>query len=314
MFGIGEAGALGAAMLWACSSIIFGGTRLSAWQINSTKNMVGCFFVLVTLIVFSIVSGYGMSRIPLADLGLLALSSLIGLTIGDTFFFRSLQILGPRRALVMATTVPLFGAFLGWLLIGEAITAFSAFGILIAMGGISIVVMERSSLVEAPGLFPGGTVTGVLAGLTASLCQACGGVVSKIGMDHCTALEATFWRLATAVIVAALYMLLRGQLRKTVAVVTRPEILKRVIPAAMIGTWLGIWCSQIAFKNTSVAIAATLLVTTPLFAVPIIRVIHGHRVSWLGMVGKVVTVIGVLLVVVKSFAQLLSLFSGAESN
>lgn len=313
MFGIGEAGALGAAMLWAVSSIIFGQTRLTAWQLNSAKNAIGCICGLCALIVISMVSGYGMSRIPLADLGMLALSSLVGLTIGDTFFFRSLQILGPRRALVMATTVPVFGALLGWVMIGETLTLFSAFGMVIAMTGISFVVMERKALVEAPGLYPGKLVIGLLAGLLASFCQAFGGTISKIGMDNCTALEATFLRLATAVVVAVVFMSLRSELRKTIDIMTRPEILKRIIPASMIGTWLGIWCSQIGFKFTSVAIASTLLVTTPMFAVPIIRVIHGHRVSWLAMFAKVVTVIGILLVVAKSFEQLIGLFAFAGS-
>ncbi len=158
MIGPGELGSLGAALMWACSSLIFGRTRLSAWAINFSKNTVGAAWSLMSLLGISLVSGAGFLQVPLPAIGYLAISGLIGLTIGDTFYFRSLQILGPRRSLVMATTTPVFGALLGWVILQEPVSLLTITGILICITGISVVIWDRQGRQEAPGLFPGACV------------------------------------------------------------------------------------------------------------------------------------------------------------
>lgn len=314
MIGIGELGSLGAALMWAISSLIFGRTRLSAWSINFSKNTVGTIWVLLSLILISLFTGADFLNIPLQDIGYLAISGLIGLTIGDTFYFRSLQILGPRRSLVMATTTPIFGALLGWAILEESVTWMTMSGILICVTGISAVILDRRASHEAPGIFPGRLRTGVLLGLVAALCQAAGGAISKIGMDHCTALEATFFRLLVAVVGAIIAMLAGRQLQSTFRAIAQRDILKKVIPAATIGTFLGVWFSQAGFKYTTLAIATTLLSTSPLFAIPLVRIVNGHRVSVWAIVGNVVAIVGIILVVTGDWEQMLELFSGGSGN
>lgn len=313
MFGAGEAGALGAAFLWACSSVIFGGARLTAWQINSCKNLVGCLLVLSTLLVSGIFTGTFFSPIPLWAVGWLAMSGIVGLSIGDTLYFRSLQILGPRKALVMSTFTPLFGALLGWWIVGESITFFSAMAIPVAIAGISMAIAGRQQSKEAPGLYPGRAALGILAGIGAALCQAFGGAISKVAMEHCSALEATFYRLFIAVIVAFVVMVAGRQLDSTLTALRKRENLVRIIAAATIGTWLGIWCSQIGFKYSSVAVASTLQVTSPLFSIPIIWLVYRHRVSRIALLGNVIAIIGVLMVLAGSWDQILQLLGLGES-
>lgn len=307
MFGAGEAGSLCAAMLWACSSVIFGGARLTAWQINTCKNLVGCGLILATLLVSGWFSGTYFSSLPWWSVGWLALSGVVGLSIGDTLYFRSLQIMGPRRALVMATFAPIFGVVLGWWIVGESVSWFSASSIPITIAGISLAIAGRQPSREAPGLYPGKTSLGVLAGMGAACCQAFGGAVSKVAMDYCTPLEATFYRLFTAVLVGLVVMVAGRQLASTLAAMRKRENLLRIVAAATIGTWLGIWCSQIGFKYASVVVASTLQVTSPLFSIPIIWLVHGHRVSKLAMFGKIIAILGVMMVLAGSWDQILQL-------
>lgn len=297
MTGIGEYGALGAALMWACSSLIFGGTRLPAWTINLAKNVVGATLCLLVLGAMALWSERPLLEMPFRAHLYLVASGLIGLTIGDTFYFRSLQILGPRRSLVMATSTPVFGAILGLLAFQEPVTPRIAAGIATVIAGLSIVIMERRARVESPGLYPGRLVAGILAGLAGSFCQASGGALSRIGMEYCTPLEATFYRLAVAVFSALIITACLGQLGKAFSAATRPEIARRIGIAASLGTFLGIWFSQIAFEYTSLAVATTLLSTSPLFAIPLIRVVHGHRVSPRAVFGNLIAIAGLVLVV-----------------
>ncbi len=301
MIGLGEASALGTALMWACSSMIFGGTRLSAWSINLAKNTVGATLCLITLAGISLVTAQPLLQVSFEAQGWLILSGFIGLTIGDTFYFRSLQILGPRRSLVMATATPIFGAMLGWMILGEGVTAVTAVGIAITISGLAIVIMERRANVESPGLYPGRIVLGVLAGIGGAFCQATGGAFSKIGMRDCTHLEATYYRLAIAVAFALVFTAARGRFGDWTRAVTKPETARRVAAAATLGTFLGIWFSQIAIKMTSLAVATTLMSASPLFAIPLVRYFHGHRVSKRAILGNLVAIAGIVLVVARDW-------------
>ena len=96
--GTGELAALAAAALWACSSLIYGRTPLSAWQINFGKNILASILLLVHLAVVAALVGRPMFSADLRTITALAISSVVGIVIGDTYYFRSLQILGPRHA------------------------------------------------------------------------------------------------------------------------------------------------------------------------------------------------------------------------
>ncbi len=146
-------------------------------------------------------------------------------------------------------------------------------------------------------------------GLAAALCQAAGGAISKIGMQDCTPLEATFFRMLVAVIGAIVAMGAGRRLQTTFRSIAKRDVLKRVIPAATLGTFFGVWFSQIGFKYTSLAIATTLLCTSPLLAIPLVRIVHGYRVSRLAIFGNVVAITGIFLVVVRSWDQLVALIS-----
>ncbi len=102
--GTGELAALTAAALWAVSSLFYGRTPLSAWQINFGKNLLASVILSIHLAIATGLAGRPMFAADRNTWLLLAVSSLIGIVIGDTFYFRSLQILGPRRALIVAMT------------------------------------------------------------------------------------------------------------------------------------------------------------------------------------------------------------------
>ena len=305
--GYGELMAMGAAACWALSSVIYARARLSAWTINFAKNILGIIIVFINLWLLWLITGQGFLVFSGEAWFYLVISGLIGIALGDTCYFRSLQILGPRRSLVVATTAPIFGAVFGWMWLDEILSAGSMLGIVIAIVGISMVVLEKRARVEAPNLYPGKERTGILLGLIAAVCQAAGGAISKLGMRECTALEATFVRLLAAVVVALIIfgatkrlrstVLRSGGLRSTVQDILKPDNFKKLAPAAALGTWLGIWFSQIGFKYADVAIATMLMSTSPLFAIPLVRMFDGHSISLRAVIWTAVAIVGITFAV-----------------
>jgi drug/metabolite transporter (DMT)-like permease len=294
--GWGEWAALAAAFVWTISSMLWGKIRLTADVLNFAKNGFGCVLLVLHLSILSFMFGRWPDLGTWTSTGWLALSALVGIAIGDTFFFRSLQILGPRLALVMATTAPLFGAVIGLTLFGERLPLVGWTGIALTLVGILVVVRDRRSRSEAPGLFHGEVGAGVAFGLGGALCQAVGGGLSKQAMQSCGELEATVVRTAAALVFTWAFVLLRGKMKESIKIIFKPENLKRILPAAAMGTWLGIWLSQIAFNQAPLAIALTLMATSPLFAIPLVHYLFGHHVTRVAILGSIIAVVGVYLV------------------
>jgi drug/metabolite transporter (DMT)-like permease len=297
--GFGEWAALATALMWTLSSLLWGRIDLSAITLNLCKNFLAIALILVHLSVLLVFTGEPNLRLSSATWGWLGLSGLIGIVVGDTFYFRSIQILGPRLAMMTATTSPIFAAILGWLLLNESLRIYGIIGIILVVVGVTVVVADRKAKKEFPGLFPGRHSFGIALGLLAAVCQAIGGVTAKKGMsfEDCDPLVATLVRIVVAAIATLVVVGYEHKMRDLIPKIFKWKIIRVLVPATAIGSWLGIWLSQIAFKATDVAVAQTLMSTCPLFAIPFVRYIDGHRISALSIAGTMIAILGIYLTV-----------------
>ena len=303
--GIGELSALTAAALWACSSLFYGRTQLTAWQMNFGKNAIASILLCLHLYIVTSWAGRSMFISDAPTLILLSISSVIGVLIGDTFYFRSLQILGPRRALIVSTTSPLFAAAIGWMVLKETLTPVRMLGVMLTLLGVIVVVAERGGALEAPGHFPASSRRGITMGILGAICNAIGGTFSRLGTkgtDYwnaagCDALEATVIRVGLSSAGCILFAVLTGSLIRTASQSFARPALRAYLPAVICGPWLGIWMSQLAYKNCQLAVAITLTCTTPLFVMPILRVVYGYRITLQAVAGTSIALAGVYLTV-----------------
>jgi drug/metabolite transporter (DMT)-like permease len=297
MFGIGEVAALTAALMWSVSSLLWRDIKLSAGAMNLSKNVIGLALMLLHLGVLTVVTHAAAFTASASSIGLLIASGLVGVAIGDTLFLRSLQILGPRIALMMATTSPIFSVVLGLVFLREQLLIIVVAGILLTVAGLIIVLTDRAAAKEAPNMFPGKVAAGVWCGTAAAFCQSVGGVLSRAGSQDCSGLEAAIYRIAVGMVVLIIFYRWQRKLKDIARTVFQWKMIKLLLPATVLGTWMGVWLCQVAYKNSDVAIAQTLLSTCPLFAVPVIWFWDGQRISARGFVGTLIAVAGVALVV-----------------
>ena len=297
----GEIAALVAALLWTFSSMFWGMVKIPAFTLNACKNIIGSTFILLHLLCIWLLFGSVSFTTNPADWGWLTLSGLVGIVAGDTLYFRCLQILGARRALLISCASPLFATILGFQFLGQQIGWVVLAGILLTVLGVATVVSDRRADVEAPGLLPGRFEMGIALGLLGAVCQAVGGMFSTLGLKgDCGALEATMIRLVVAGIATVLMLMAQSETRKSLAKTFRFEYLKIIVPATAIGTWLGIWSSQISYKYADLAIAQTLMSTCPLFAIPVVWFAFGHKATRLAIIGTIVAIVGIGLTVQKN--------------
>ena len=111
--------ALGAALLWALASLLsvkparhLGAFAFSRWRMACVTLMLGSA---------SLYTG-GFTTLSWPQIAQVGLSGLIGIFIGDTALYASLNRLGPRRAGLLFASHALFSALLGAWLFAEVLS------------------------------------------------------------------------------------------------------------------------------------------------------------------------------------------------
>lgn len=289
-FGGGLA-ALTAAFLWALASVWFTrlGNHLSVIEVNFLKGLLALILLIITLYL----SGGGLQSIPANALGLLLVSGVIGITLGDSAYLQALQHLGPRRTLLLATLAPPMVGLIAWGVLGETLKWTAWLGILLTVAGIAWVILERT-----PDSAPAFNLKlGLLFGFLAALSQSVALVLSRVVLTRTSvdSLQSTILRLAAAVVVLAAWSLLRRRplLSRTVFQ-ARPHLWATLAAATFIGTYLAMWLQQISISLAPAGIVQTLLSASPLFILPI-AALQGQKITPRAVLGALLALGGVAL-------------------
>lgn len=324
---LGHIAALGTALCWVFTSLSFAaaGRRIGSAAVNLLRLFVA---LSILWLVFRIAFGYWMPNIDRTGLCYLALSGLIGLTIGDQLLFTAFVDIGPRLSTLLMTFWSPVAALLAWPMLNEPLGPWAILGIAITLIGVIWVVIERPEGSDRRTTISIRTrphyVRGVLFGLGGAVCQAAGFVLAKIGIGH-TRLDpalhidpwpATLIRMAFAAasmtLVFAVWRLIRPSRQIDAAMDISPELehfaqsrpkprsiwpfaLLMVFTGAVFGPVLGVWLSLVALDRTSAGIAATIMTMTPVFILPFAAWLEREHISWRAGLGATIAVAGVIV-------------------
>lgn len=290
----GEIAALSAAFLWASASTIYAilGNKIPALLLNLIKSVIALIFLILTLLITQtdLISIQG-NLLPILLLGV---SGVIGIGIGDTAFFKSLNYLGARKTLLMETLAPPLTAILALIFLGEKLAFVAYLGILITLTGVSWVISERTEKVTD------NTVKirlGLRWALLGIICQSSGAITSRLAFSlvDIAPLWSTFIRLVGGTII--ILILLNKQPLNHLKIVKSVYSMKLslvIVITAFCSTFLGIWLQQTAFKFAPVGIAQTLMATSPLFVIPIVSCL-GEKITIRAMIGVLIALVGISL-------------------
>ncbi|HUS94714.1 MAG TPA: DMT family transporter [Patescibacteria group bacterium] len=292
---LGQIAALATAFCWSLTAIFFSysGRLVGSQVVNRSRLLFAMLFLITTHLVL-------MGTLFPIDAGperwgWLALSSILGLVLGDTFLFRAYVLVGPRLSMLMMSMAPILSAVLAWLFLGELLRRNELIGISVTVAAIAWVATERrsaQSVVEDKRYW-----SGLFMAFLGALGQAAGLVSAKIGMDgNYPTISATVIRILVALVILWSIAGLRREIIPTVQEWRNRQAFWAMIAGTIVGPFLGIWLSLVAVQLTPVGVAATLMALPPVILIPLGYFIYNERISRRSILGTVLAFAGVALI------------------
>ena len=287
----GEFAALGAAFLWALSAVVYThlGQKISPLVLNLSKGVIAIAYIAITLV---LQGDFLPTNINGINLGFLLVSGILGIGLGDTFYFEALNNLGARRTLLLEALAPPLAALIALLTLQEALSLTAWAGIFLTVLGVAWVISER---VPGTGNKVVNPLRGISFALLSAIGQASGAVLSRAALSTTTInpLWSTLLRIVGGVSILLLWMPLRKQSSWWQPLQSK-KLLGIIAITALFSTYLGIWLQQTAIKYTATGIAQALISTSPLFVLPI-ALWMGEKVSFRAFLGVLVALGGIAL-------------------
>jgi drug/metabolite transporter (DMT)-like permease len=288
---LGELSALLTAVLWSGTSLAFSSAaeKIGSLQLNINRMIFASVFLIATILIMGY--RFDLSNSQFTNL---IISGVIGLVIGDTFLFKSYQMIGARVSMLLMALSPAMSVVLAFIFLNERITLLGIIGILVTISGVALVVLERN--VNSKYKI---TKLGILYGVLSAMGQAGGLIFAKFAFNegHITGFVATFIRVFSSVIIFLPIMLILRKYKNPYKLFSQDKsAFGSTLLGSILGPFLGITFSLIAIENTKVGIAATLMSTMPIIMLPMVKYIQKEKLSWRAIVGAIIAVGGVALI------------------
>jgi drug/metabolite transporter (DMT)-like permease len=294
---IGELAALGAAICWTISAMLYKEALLKAKPISA--NITRCVSTSVILIAILTVAGKFavLTSLPTYAVVLACVSGIIGLGFGDTLYLVSLKLIGVARAVPITCVYPLFNLLWAVFLVGEPVTLPVVLGAVTIVFGIWLLSLEEktdSVKMRKRILIMGmacALATAVLWSVSISMIDMAVKLPETNSVDQALAIN-TIRVAAIAISFLALSPIIDRDLgflkmqRKTFAA---------LVFGGMVALGLGWFFLTYSFTNTLESHAVPISSTTPLYSTLSAIIFLYERVTPKNVLGSILIVTGIFL-------------------
>ncbi len=294
---IGEILSLGSAITWGISVSLFKiiGNTISPYILNPLKNTIGTILFIFTCVLFT--DSSVINELSFSESILLAFSGVIGITVADVLFLRSLNILGTSRSSILNTVYSPVVIILAYFFLGETLTLVHIFGGVLILGSILYLSINSNK---------GDTQNinqGLILGLTAYTLMAVGIIIVKpILTKFSNSIDAQMWIILYRLIPGTLLSYLTLSIMLTKDQVAQQLSNKKIWPIIFIGSFLGTYFGFamwiVGMAKTSASIASILNQTSTIFIAFFGWLILKETFSKKMMVSFFVAVVGAFIIII----------------
>jgi drug/metabolite transporter (DMT)-like permease len=233
--------------------------------------------------------------------GLLVVSGLIGIFIGDTALFACMNRLGPRRSGVIFATHALFSVLLAWVFLGETLWGWTLAGSALLVSGVMVAIAwgRRTDERHAWEDTRGGLLSGVLLGVLAALCQSVATLMIKPLMTQGIDPVAASAVRTSASFLAHLLLLWSGLRLAKVQQPLTSATLWNTWASAAVAMALGMTLILAALRNGQANLVGILSSLTPVLLLPLLWLIYKRRPAMGAWLGAAMAVLGTALIMAR---------------
>jgi len=173
---LGEISIIAAAFCWALGASLYKKALgdMNPLKFNLVRSISVVIFAFLTLF---LLGKWGLLfELDLISLATIAISSILVLAAGDTFYFVGIRSIGVAKAVPIAYSYSIFVILMSFLFLRETITGLIVFGMIAIIFGVWLVAGKALDQTHNVGF----SKVGVLASLGACICWAFGIVFFKI--------------------------------------------------------------------------------------------------------------------------------------
>ena len=260
MFGI--IAAIGASFSWTYACFLWRTNTkfFKPLDINFLKNLIAFLIFLPFVVRFNYEIG---SKFIL----ILFLSGIIGIGLGDTFYLKSLKLVGTRKTLSIEALSPLFASFSSDLFIDERLPIKAWLGIIIVTFSIFLIIRKQTypTINNSKFKYKKSSLKNYLYAFLSVFCAVLAGLLSRYVFlkVEISPLVTTEIRLLGAII----FLLLTSKCKVNFFIKDQKMNEKCIfILSVLLGTNFGILLQQVVFKTLPLGIGWTLLSTSPIIS------------------------------------------------
>ena len=297
---MGELAALGAAICWTISAILYKEALLKTKPISANIVRLVCTSIILVAYL-AIIGKFGvLMNLPAYAVVLACVSGIIGLGFGDTLYMMSLKLIGVARAVPITCVYPLFNLLWAVFLVEEPITLSVILGAVTIVFGIWLLRQETdvgTAETEKKILVKGvayALATAVMWSVSITMIDMAVTLPETSSLDHALAINTirvaaiAVSLLVSAPIIDRGFGFLKMQ-RKTLAA---------LIFGGIVALGLGWFFLTYSFINTLESRAVPISSTTPLFSTLLGIVFLHEKVTARNAVGSIMIVVGIFLIFV----------------
>ncbi len=276
---------------WAVCSIIFKklGEKLEPVGMTCVKSLLSFIYLFIAIVITR--TDLLINKEVLIPA---AISGIIGIAVGDSLFFASLNRLSPLLLSIILFVGPdLFNGVFGLIFLSEMPSLVNWLGILLIIAGLSFFIfpihIKDSQNVKT-------TILGVIFAILSLMCSAYSMVIIKPVLAETSTITATMYRMLAAGIFLFGFGVVTKRLKDWKCILNdKPYTLKLTSTIALV-TFGGFLLSLSAIKYCQLILASALMTLEPLFITIFMIIFCMYKPKIKEYIGLLMTLTGIVVV------------------